>query len=1829
MPLLACLGALTTACTAGADDPVELDGPVGQAEQALCAPDDVACNDTTIHDWPTWSQQPDRPDPVIEGEAPDAGTGTLQVQACDPSQLGKLPENPNPKGADLQNITTNFHVLQSIQLLASIVNKTAEAISGLKTEPAADADKGTCVCSQQVSTQCLNVIQQDKTTYEECLDFCDPSSPSADPCSTGVLVWLSNDIQQTQAGKAKWALSTVKWLDKIADEIGGGQFANFLSQFGGELDNISEVMSKIQCYVDQYTEGYHLGSYSDQRPDLHMCIPWAGHGAYANLSDSDRWGIGGRYTSHTLSKERRAQMRTGGFAVTAFGETLSILPGMEFNMQLDGYKWFNREAPLGIEELGHLAGGGVSLDAAKKLGVFYLADEDQMTSLDSDGDGRVSPQEFLIGTYMPFDYTPTDGVPAQLTWPREGAEALEDWEGKSAALLAAALNLDLKLKPIEKELTPIPLPPVPGAYLIPYFKLGAGVKWYDEAYFMRKRLQEALNKNTSHKISDLDFNRDMHGFQAPDVTAEAGTQVSVKPEVGAKLFLGVPIGKLLKVGVEASIGFSVDLRPKGSGGVVDLNASLEQALVNSNPNEDLECKPVFSYKDEASCSNKYIPESSLDLACSPLDTKNSCCITFINGSRACLDDWTGITQDLCSPSKLSYALFSTFLKEKDAKTYKNIFQQGFTTQWSANKSCEECADDGTCPNSLRAPALPEISACAKHGVCCLPAVSSPYGLAYSLSITDGSFGGSRFLQPADLAYDRSGNRLFVADRTAIRRIDLQTGQVTTIAGSSAPGNVDGVGTAARFNTISGITYDAGSLYIADRGARSVRRLNLSTSQVTTIADRTVFLTPRDVAVHDGALFATDSGARTLIRIPLPSGAATTVAGTSGQAGGTDGVGSAARFSEPTNIVADGRGRLYISDTLNNTLRRFDVASAAVTTVAGTSGSAGSADGIGSAARFTAPKGLTVDSAGHVLVVDGNKPGRVRRFDPETSAVTTVSGAPGTVATDGLADDAIFELPAGVAVLPTGDIYVSDTTPATVRKISGDCDSGIPGAVVFDVTEAECPGNFDAYSCLSETKADATEWQGPGCHPLQTGFPSACGCTSNADCASGETCDVEAKVCTVGGTPVDCVCTAQSTCPNQPGRACVNGACARHCTYSPSTASTACGQNEVCTPGGTCEPKAGPNVPYAEEVIWGMKNGDDPTHAIATYGLTEIELIAALNAGIHVGLEAKLFKKWKKFTLWKWRRTFDIGSVSRYKFQPGLEATYQWDTSPLGDITNYQPGEVTRYAQVNASTADFLEWCKDEMPLHSADPLPPTTDDVVGGVEDVVDFGFDVGETVSSAENLCINGQPMTDWLQDQGALTDAFVTGTCSYVGPQTGSRGSLSFPCQEAHRHLLKHWGCLDTQRTATSFQLAIGDFSGAVVNPGTAHFDLTKVLVDPDAGLEPENLAKRTAMSEAWLAEVETCFDDHYEDTIPCACQTDADCTTGPGLTCVSGTCQTPENTVAECSVVENAGVTVERCCGDGVQQASEQCDDGNTVSGDGCSALCKPESKGACCRSGGCTDLGQGGISSGQSCASAGGSFISGYSCAEVDACGSEPVGACHEADGTCHDPTTQSQCAAVPGAVFTVNGACENPVQTLTLQPGGEGVDAMIRGLSANVNTNYGNAVNLTAGSWTSPFIPHPWFRNRSLLRFDFSQLPAGATVEQARLSLYADPDATLYYQGITNTEPPGHSTVGGSNAFLLQRVTAAWQENTVTWSNQPASTTANEVLLPQSTSTSQDYENIDVTALVRDMLTGTGNNHGFMIRLQSEADSYREVSFTSSDYATAHRRPKLVIKYRNP
>ncbi|HEX7681595.1 MAG TPA: NHL repeat-containing protein [Thermoanaerobaculia bacterium] len=94
----------------------------------------------------------------------------------------------------------------------------------------------------------------------------------------------------------------------------------------------------------------------------------------------------------------------------------------------------------------------------------------------------------------------------------------------------------------------------------------------------------------------------------------------------------------------------------------------------------------------------------------------------------------------------------------------------------------------------------------------------------------------------------------------------------------------------------------------------------------------------------------------------------TFAGIAGTAGSADGIGSAARFSRPSGVATDLNGNVYVADTLSNTIRRI-TPDGTVTTLAGMAGVAGEADGLGAAARFHAPTGLATDTNGNVFVAD--------------------------------------------------------------------------------------------------------------------------------------------------------------------------------------------------------------------------------------------------------------------------------------------------------------------------------------------------------------------------------------------------------------------------------------------------------------------------------------------------------------------------------------------------------------------------------------------------------------------------------------------------------------------------------------------------------------------------------------------------------------------------------------------------------------------------------------------------------------------------------------------
>lgn len=271
------------------------------------------------------------------------------------------------------------------------------------------------------------------------------------------------------------------------------------------------------------------------------------------------------------------------------------------------------------------------------------------------------------------------------------------------------------------------------------------------------------------------------------------------------------------------------------------------------------------------------------------------------------------------------------------------------------------------------------------------AVSLLAGAAGQQGSADGTSTGALFRQPRAIALDSAEN-LYVADtgNSVIRKI-TPAGVVSTLAGSSSTqGYANGLGTAAIFNSPQALAVDSGgNVYVADT-------------------------------------------ANSIIRLITPAGMVTRFAGT-GAMGSSDGLSSQAIFNQPAGIALDSSGNVYVADTFNNTIRKVDT-TGNVTTVAGTAGVGGYFDGVGATALFNQPTGLVVDGTGKIYVADtGNEIIRVVATD---GTVSTLAGLP-TIAglLDGNGSNAWFNQPKYLSRDSSGNLYVTDIGNAAIRKIT--------------------------------------------------------------------------------------------------------------------------------------------------------------------------------------------------------------------------------------------------------------------------------------------------------------------------------------------------------------------------------------------------------------------------------------------------------------------------------------------------------------------------------------------------------------------------------------------------------------------------------------------------------------------------------------------------------------------------------------------------------------------------------------------------------------------------
>jgi sugar lactone lactonase YvrE len=329
---------------------------------------------------------------------------------------------------------------------------------------------------------------------------------------------------------------------------------------------------------------------------------------------------------------------------------------------------------------------------------------------------------------------------------------------------------------------------------------------------------------------------------------------------------------------------------------------------------------------------------------------------------------------------------------------------------------------------------------------------------------DGTNSGARFSNPYDVAVDTNGN-LFVADflNDTVRKVTpIGTNWVvTTLAGlAGVPGSADGTGSAARFNGPAGVAADnAGNIYVADEHNDTIRKLTpVGTNWVvTTLAglagvpgsangtgSAARFYHPGGVAVDSaGNVYVADEHNDTIRKV-TPAGVVTTLAGLADVSGSADGRGSAARFSLPFGVAVDSEGNVYVADQLNSTIRKVTPVGTEwdVTTLAGQAGSFGTNDGTGNAARFSYVDGVAVDSAGNLYVADQNN-STIRQLTPDGTNwdVTTLAGQAGSFGfVDGTGSAARFYITASVAVDSTGNLYVADQENNAIREVT-------PGGVV--------------------------------------------------------------------------------------------------------------------------------------------------------------------------------------------------------------------------------------------------------------------------------------------------------------------------------------------------------------------------------------------------------------------------------------------------------------------------------------------------------------------------------------------------------------------------------------------------------------------------------------------------------------------------------------------------------------------------------------------------------------------------------------------------------------
>jgi len=292
--------------------------------------------------------------------------------------------------------------------------------------------------------------------------------------------------------------------------------------------------------------------------------------------------------------------------------------------------------------------------------------------------------------------------------------------------------------------------------------------------------------------------------------------------------------------------------------------------------------------------------------------------------------------------------------------------------------------------------------------------------------------GPRLDFPAGLATD--GRAVYVANsrNNTVEAIDATSKSLRIVAGTLfQQGSNDGVGPAARFNSPDGMTINGQDLYLCDTNNSDIRKINVGSGTVTTIAgtaniggtedgvgSAAHFNLPTQIATDGTSLYVADSGNSSIRRITLADMKVKTIAGQSGTSGKTDGGVDKSLFSGPRGVAVDKKA-IYVADTGNDIIRMIDISSLQTSKLAGT-GEEGDKDGPADQAQFNNPGAICTDGAFlYVLDADNHS---IRKIDLNAKTVTKLTLVNGHIGS-------------GCALTSDGkQLYFSDTTENSVEVV---------------------------------------------------------------------------------------------------------------------------------------------------------------------------------------------------------------------------------------------------------------------------------------------------------------------------------------------------------------------------------------------------------------------------------------------------------------------------------------------------------------------------------------------------------------------------------------------------------------------------------------------------------------------------------------------------------------------------------------------------------------------------------------------------------------------------